>query len=330
MGVRTSHRLLCVVLAAGIGGCGAGAATTTSAPRPKPRRSAPKKPVAVALRVTPAGRLPAPVQAPATTAVGGHALLMGGLDEADTSTSDVFVAGAAGSRKLGTLPYGLHDAAAATIGSTAYLIGGGEPSLNQIISVDRRARSSVVGYLPAAASDVAAATVGRTVYIVGGYTGTEPLETIVAWTGSVPTRIVARLPHPIRYAAVASAGGKLIIVGGTSGESATADVYSFDPTTRRVRRIAVLNRPITHAAAATLNGLVYVIGGRGGYEGTQRPDIFAVNPATGHVRGAGRLPVALSDVGAATVGHTVIVAGGRQTSGAPSDRVFLLRPMSTS
>jgi hypothetical protein len=77
------------------------------------------------------------------------------------------------------------------------------------------------------ASDVAAAVIGGTVYVVGGYTGTAPLSTVGAWTGSGVGRVVAHLPHPLRYAAVGATGGRLIIAGGTSGIEATGDVYAF-------------------------------------------------------------------------------------------------------
>jgi N-acetylneuraminic acid mutarotase len=164
------------------------------------------------------------------------------------------------------------------------------------------------------------------VYVVGGYTGAVPLDTIVAWSGSGTGRVVGHLPHPIRYAAVAAIHGEVIVAGGTSGEDATRQVYSFDPLSGRVRQIGLLPRPLTHAAGARLGNRVYVIGGRGSDQGTQTSAILSIDPATGRVRPAGRLPVALSDVGAATLGATVMVAGGREPSGTLSRQVFLLRP----
>jgi N-acetylneuraminic acid mutarotase len=183
----------------------------------------------------------------------------------------------------------------------------------------------VAGHLPAAASDVAAGVIGATVYVVGGYTGTVPLDTIVAWSGSGTARVVARLPHPVRYAAVAAIAGRLIVAGGTSGVDATREVYSFDPADGNVRQIGLLPRPLTHAVAVALGNRVYVIGGRGTDQGTQTNTILAIDPATGRVRRAGHLPVALSDVGAATIAGAVMVAGGREPSGTLSRQVYLLR-----
>src|SRR5207253_1388986 len=96
--------------------------------------------------------------------------------------------------------------------------------------------------------------VGDTAYIVGGYTGTKWLDTIVAWKPGGRAHVVARLPMPVRYAAVAAAGGRVVIAGGSlpSG-TASRDVYSFDPRSGAVRRIGVLPAATTHAAAAALD-----------------------------------------------------------------------------
>src|SRR3954453_1633167 len=55
------------------------------------------------------GSLPAPVQLPATTAVPGGVLAIGGLDAADTSSAAVVRVGADGTRIAGRLPAALHD-----------------------------------------------------------------------------------------------------------------------------------------------------------------------------------------------------------------------------
>ena len=153
-----------------------------------------------------------------------------------------------------------------------------------------------------------------------------PLDTIVAWSGSGTGRVVGHLPHPIRYAAVCAIGGRLIIAGGTSGDQATREVYSFDPADGQVRQIGLLPHPLTHAAAAALGQRAYVIGGRGAVQGSQTNSILAVDPATGRVRPAGRLPVGLSDLGLAPFGGGLMIAGGREGSGTLSQRVYVLRP----
>ena len=64
------------------------------------------------------------------------------------------------------------------------MFGGGDgvSQLDQIVRFDpATGNASVVGSLPAASSDSSAAAIGGTAYVVGGYTGTQWLNTIVAW-----------------------------------------------------------------------------------------------------------------------------------------------------
>jgi hypothetical protein len=52
-------------------------------------------------------------------------------------------------------------------------------------------------------------------------------------------------------------------VGRLLSQRATADVYSFDPATAAVERIATLPQPLTHAGTAVRDGYVHIAGGRG-------------------------------------------------------------------
>ena len=325
---RRRWRLSAIAAALLLAGCGSASVSPPSHPAPphRPSRKVTATRVPTSLVARPTGLLVAGVQYPATAAVGGRLLLMGGLDQATASVADIIRVGRGGSERIGTLPYAVHDAAGATLGGTAYLLGGGEPSYSDILAVGGSGQATVVGHLPVGASDVAAGVIGGTVYVVGGYTGAAPLDTIVAWSGSGTGKVVARLPHPLRYAAVAAIGGLLIVAGGTNGDSATRDIYSFDPAGGQVREIGLLPRAVTHASAAALGGHVYVIGGRGAVQGTQTNAILAVDPATGRIRPAGRLAVALSDAGVATIGGAVMLAGGREPSGELSRRVYALQP----
>jgi hypothetical protein len=310
-----------VALALLLAGCGGASTTSTTrsvATRAAKPSAARPRPVTT-LDAQAMGELPAGVQWPATAALGGRVVLMGGLDQATASVADIISVSPGAVQRIGSLPYAVHDAAGAALAGRAYLFGGGEPSYSDILAVDPGGQATVVGHLPAGASDVAAGVIGAT--------GTVPLDTIVAWSGSGAGRVVARLPHPVRYAAVAAIGGRLIIAGGTSGDTATREVYSFDPAGGGVRQIGVLPHPLTHAVAARLGDHVYVIGGRGAVQGTQTDAILAIDPATGRVRPAGHMPVALSDVGAATIAGGVMVAGGRESSGTLSRQVFVLRPL---
>jgi len=170
---------------------------------------------------------------------------------------------------------------------------------------------------------VASAVIAETAYIVGGYDGEAPLRTILAFRPGTPPRTAGMLPKPLRYAAVAAQGGQLVIAGGTSGTSASSDVYRFDPRTGQVQSFAHLPQALTHASAAALGGVVFVIGGRGATTESQTNNILAISP-TGAVSVAGTLPQALSDVSAVTLGERVLLAGGRDGAGQLHDSILTL------
>jgi DNA-binding beta-propeller fold protein YncE len=138
-------------------------------------------------------------------------------------------------------------------------------------------------------------------------------------------REVARLPHPLRYAAVATVGARLLVAGGTDGTKARTEILSVDPLAHRVRVIAHLPAPLAHAAGAALGGRFFVIGGRGDAPNAQRRAIWAIDPKAPALRLAGRLPVGLSDLAAVTHGAEVVVVGGRDARGRVHDEVLRLR-----
>ena len=270
----------------------------------------------------PTRRLDAPVQDASGASVGGQGLLLGGLTASDLSTDQVVIASAAGTRVAGHLPSARHDTAAAAIGRFAYLFGGGNgiSQLDQILRVDPSTGAvTAVGHLPAASSDSAGAAIGDTAYIVGGFTGTQWLDTIVSWRPGTGARIVARLPSPLRYAAVAAAGGRLVIAGGSleSGAASSA-VYEFTPGASAPIRIGTLPAPTTHAAAAALGGVVYVVGGRGAALDSPTTRIVGIDVGSKQIRDAGALTSARSDLTAVSIGKRILVAGGRGPSGTES------------
>jgi DNA-binding beta-propeller fold protein YncE len=270
----------------------------------------------------PAGSLDAAVQDAAPAPFGGGAVLAGGLTSGDVSTDTIVTATRAGSRRVGRLPGALHDAAAATIGAFTYVFGGGNgvAQLDAIVMVDpRTGAAQEVAKLPAPSSDQSAAAIGRTAYIVGGYTGARWLDTVVAWSPHKQARVVAHLPHTLRYAAVAAAGDRIVIAGGSlENGTASAAVYAFRPSTGKVTRVGTLPQPTTHAAGATIGSAAVIVGGRGASSGTPTDRLVLVDPAARSVRMVGRLPQALSDAAAVGVHGGVLVVGGRGTAGTVS------------
>jgi YVTN family beta-propeller protein len=272
-----------------------------------------------------AGSLAEPVQDAAAAPFGGGAVLVGGLTPVDTSTDAIVTATRAGSQHAGRIPSALHDAAAVTFGRTTYVFGGGNgvAQLDTILAVDPRSGAAqAVGHLPAPSSDQSAASVGRTAYVIGGYTGSRWLDSIVAWRPGGSARVVAHLPHTLRYAAVAAAGNRIVIAGGSLENGTASDaVYSYRPGSGHVVRVGRLPAPTTHAAAAALGSSVLVIGGRGATVGTPTERIVAVDSRV-HV--VGRLAEPLSDLAAVATPHGVLLAGGRSGNGTVSTLTTLV------
>jgi len=274
-----------------------------------------------------AGTLDAPVMDAAAAAFGGGAVLLGGLTAADTSRNDIVTVSRAGSRLVGHLPGVVHDAAAVTIGRLSYVFGGGNgPSqIDTIVRADpRTGAADAIGHLPSGSSDQTGAAIGGTAYIVGGFTGSRWLDTIVAWRPGGRARIVAHLPSPVRYAAVAAVGNRLVIAGGSLPTGAATDaVYEYAPASGRVFRIGRLPAPTTHAAAATFGSIAYVVGGRGSSLGTPTDRIVGIDVATRKVVVAGALPQPLSDLMAVGTAGDEDAAGGKSTGGTVSSIVEL-------
>jgi YVTN family beta-propeller protein len=312
-----------------LAGCGGGhkAADRAGAPVSKGAK-APAKPRSLVVSFRRIGHLPSPIQLPAAAPLGsGQALVMGGLDRADTSSAGVWRVDGPRAKVVGNLPAALHDGAAATVGPRTLFVGGGNGG-SASGAVDLVSPGGVVtriGSLPVAASDVAAAPVGNSVYVVGGYDGAKPLDTIVRVDPGGAARVVAHMPQPVRYAAVAAIGGRLVIAGGTVGQTATDRVLVFDPRTRKVRTLGHMPAPLTHAAAAAVHGKVLVFGGRGSGLATQRAGVVSIDPISGRTRRAGKLPLPLSDLAAVSTPRGVEVLGGRDARGGVHDEIWSMR-----
>jgi hypothetical protein len=269
------------------------------------------------------GMLPTAEQDAAAVAVSPHTfLLIGGINQGETSLASIVSATSSRAHTIGSLTAALHDASASYASGAAYLFGGGVvSSYPQITRINADGTTQPAGELPTSASDVASATIAATVYIVGGYTGVTPLRTILAWRPGGQPRVAGLLPKPLRYAAVAAVGGALVIVGGTSAESASRDIYRFDPSTGKLAKIGLLPQPLTHAAAAAVNGTAFIFGGRGSSPTSQTRAILAILPS-GEATHAGLLPVGLSDLAAVPLEGHIVVAGGRDQSGRVHNEIF--------
>jgi hypothetical protein len=271
-------------------------------------------------------RLPAPVQRAVAVGSGSGIIIAGGLDAAGASTNGVFrLDPSSGSlKRLGTVPEPFHDAAAGLIGGRLFVFGGGSShSSSSVQSFDLTApKGSIVAHLPRPISDVAAATVAGTTYLVGGYDDHSPRAEIYATTDGTHFRLAGRLPHGLRYPAVAASSGRLVIAGGNLASGAPSSaIYAFDPGSGQVRALGRLATATAHASAVTLGGSVYVVGGVDA-SGRLVSSGTRVDVAAKKVEQVA-LKVPVADAAVAQVGSRAFLLGGRRNGRAVAD-VFVL------
>lgn len=281
-------------------GCGS-AAKKTPPPRTTATRTTSNKLLQgkTRLKVARGGSLPRAFSKAAAVALPhGRLMVLGGYT--GTASLDTILAGTPSRlRVVGRLPQPTHDAAAAMIGGSVYLFGGGESvSVPNVVRVDPRTGAATAApALGEPLSDLGAVAIGGRAYLVGGYTGTQFASAVLRYR---PAKTVARLPTGTRYAGVAAIGRTIYVAGGLTTAGATRAVYAVS-LGGRVRRIATLPRPEDHAALAALRGRLYLFGGR---------RVLAIDPNSGKVSTAARLPASLSDPTVTTVGNEIVIAGG--------------------
>ena len=132
-----------------------------------------------------------------------------------------------------------------------------------------------------------------------------PMSTTAA-IGALRVRTVGTLPYPLSRMATATAAGQIVLLGGLRNAGSSGDVFAFDPTSHRVRRLGALEKAVHDTAAAALNGTVLVLGGGAA---TESSDVQALL-ASGATSRRGTLPQPRSDLSAVTIGKTVYVIGG--------------------
>ncbi|HEX5449596.1 MAG TPA: hypothetical protein VFW85_06020 [Gaiellaceae bacterium] len=261
-----------------------------------------KKAAESALQITRVGTLPQATSRIAAVVVGNRIMALGGLVGGSSSTQ-ILAGPPSHLVSVSSLPIATHDDAAVALGTSIYLLGGGQAtSSDAVVRISAAGRARRVGSLGEPLSDLGAATIGNTAYIAGGYTGAKYATGILAFRGSTP-KLVARLPVGLRYAGVAALNGKLYIAGGVTTTGDSNAVYSFDPRTRHVRRVATLPSPVAHEPLAALNGSLYLIGS----------SILRISPRGG-VRVAGHLASSVQNAAAVTIGHAIYVLGGDGTN----------------
>jgi outer membrane protein assembly factor BamB len=310
--------LLVVVLATSSGG---------GETRPQPARFA----TTVVARA--AKSLTAPISGESVVGTGSGALILGGLDAAESSVSGVFQLEPASGRlrEAGSLSGPLHDAAAVALDGQVLVFGGGtETSTDEVQAlaapggtVAAGATAREVGRLPTVRSDLSAVSIGGTAYVLGGYDGTETVDSVLATTDGSRFSEVAKLPAPGRYLAVAALGGRIYAFGGESASGKASDaIQEVDPEAGTARIVGHLPAAISHASAVSLGGAVYVLGGEA--DGQPSDEIWRFEPGRKRPVAAGRLPQPVAGGAVATVGSRAYLIGGTGPGGAALPTVVAL------
>jgi hypothetical protein len=290
-------------------------------------------------------QLAQPLSRTVALAVDGNIDLLGGLTGAGTATTGAVeqinsLTGA--SENVGSLAVPVHDAAGAAIGSRYFVFGGGASALtaaSQSYSPDVASGAPTValsGQLPGRRADLASAVApDGTVYLAGGYDGTNFTPAVLSTRNGTTFSTVGQLTMPVRYPAVAVAGGVLYVIGGETGTSPTAGaaatdvVQVIDPRSGHVSVGGHLPVPLSHATAAVLDGAVYVFGGRSGGHVVDSVYKLSIGPAGVTAAEVGALPIPTSDMAVATLGATAYLIGGEGQLGQPT-RTVTVAKMSAS
>jgi hypothetical protein len=247
---------------------------------------------------------------------GRNLLIVGGLNQHSVTTSAVTrlnpVTG--GTARQGSLADPTHDAAGAVLGGRRFVFGGGTAaSIADVQLVAGHRAGTVVGQLPRARSDLSAVTLGNTAYLIGGYDGATYDARVLATSDGRRFRTVARLPVPVRYAAVAGEGNRIWVFGGQTPAGLTSVVQRVSLSTGRAAVVGHLPSPLFGAAGLTLGGRIFIAGGQVAGQGARLETVrtvLAYNPARRTLSLAGKLPVRLANSAAAVIGGTGFLIGG--------------------
>jgi DNA-binding beta-propeller fold protein YncE/N-acetylneuraminic acid mutarotase len=247
----------------------------------------------MALQVIPAPYLlPAALSRVVVLPTASGLLIAGGLTAHGASTDAVTgldpLTGV--TRAAGHLAAATHDAAGASLGGQMYLFGGGTAaSVPTVQAFAAGSDAAVVGQLPAARSDASGVTAGSAAYLIGGYDGTHWDPQVLATRDGMHFQVAARLPVPVRHAAVTAAAGEIWVFGGQTPSGPTNAIQRISPATGQASVVGHLLAPLQGATAIVLGGQIYVAGGV--TAGATSPMVYRFDPATSSVSAAGRLPV---------------------------------------
>ncbi|WP_328904113.1 carboxypeptidase regulatory-like domain-containing protein [Streptomyces sp. NBC_00441] len=129
-----------------------------------------------------------------------------------------------------------------------------------------------------------------------------------------PWTPMADYPRPVMDDAVASHGGKVYVIGGSSGSATYADVSVYDTAGGSWTAAADLPEPLNGASAGFIGNTLYVAGGWNASGGTSK-HTYAYHPADDTWTRVADMPAGLSAAGTAVLAGKLYVIGGCTTGG---------------
>jgi hypothetical protein len=212
------------------------------------------------------GELPSAQHDAAAANVDGQAYFFGG-GNAGSASDLILHVGPSSTQVVGHLPVGASDIEAATIGHTAYVVGGYTETvpLRTIVAFTPGGGVRIAGMLPRPLRYAAVAAVGGQLLIAGGTSGEQAQRAILSFdpsTGAV--RQIGVLPQPSTHAAGASLNGRFYVLGGRGEnlDEQRSSILAVDPISGAVSPGGRLPLALSDLGAASLSGRIVVVGGR--------------------------------------------------------------------
>ena len=283
------------------------------------------------------GQLAGGLHDAAGTVLQGRYFLFGGGSPATVATVQAFgspSAGAgAGTRAsvVGSLPQPRSDAAALTIGDTAYVVGGydGTRPDPDVLATTNGTSFDDVAALPVPVRYPAVAAQGGKIYVFGGQAidaAASPVDDIqMVDTQAHKAAVVGHLPFALAGSTAVSVAGHIYVAGGVSSVP--------QPSVTGVGTTQLGPSGTTNRGAGASGAVpdAYVSPGppqarlTGTVSSTAIGTIWAYQPSNGKLLQAGQLQVPVSHASAAVLGNTAWIVGG-EVGATQESVVQMLKP----
>lgn len=208
------------------------------------------------------GHLARRVHDASVTILGGHPFVFGGGDGG--SVADVQEVGAGRTTMAGMLPTGRSDLSAATVGDTAYVVGGFDDTAGQrdVLATADGKTFTTVAALPGTVRYGGVVTVGKRILIFGGEDGGRSSDAVLAFDPAKATvEQIANLPVRLSHASAFVMDGHVYVAGGETDGVRHADIYAFDVASGRFEVVGQLPEVRSDAAVAVVGRTAYLLGG---------------------------------------------------------------------